>query len=66
MLLLPIELDESQNMKFRENPECIPILDVYPGYYKKKGLPATTTTTTKATTTRAPAAEAATAAAAFR
>ena len=37
MLLLPIDVDDSQNMKFRENPECIPVLDVYPDYYKKVG-----------------------------
>ena len=38
MLLIPIEVDESQNMKFRENPECIPILELYPDYYKKVGF----------------------------
>ena len=37
MLLLPINVDQSQNTKFRENPECVPILEVYPDYYKKVG-----------------------------
>ena len=38
MILLPIELDENQNEPFRNNPECIPILEVYPGYYKTIGF----------------------------
>lgn len=37
MLLLPIDIDDSQNSKFRADPECVPILDIYPGYYKKIG-----------------------------
>ena len=37
MLLLPIDADQSQNLKFRENHECIPILEIYPDYYKKVG-----------------------------
>lgn len=37
MLLLPIDIDESKNMEFTKNPECVPILQVYPDYYKKVG-----------------------------
>ena len=37
MLLLPIDIEESKNLRFRENPECIPILNVYPGFYQKTG-----------------------------
>ena len=37
MLLLPIDIDELKNLRFRENPECIPILNVYPGFYQKAG-----------------------------
>ncbi len=37
MLLLPIDIDETRNFKFRDNSECIPILEVYPDYYKKVG-----------------------------
>lgn len=37
MLLLPIDIDESKNVRFRENPECIPILNVYPSFYQKTG-----------------------------
>ena len=37
MLLLPIDIDETQNIRFRNNPECVTILDVYPGYYQKVG-----------------------------
>src|SRR5688572_11836182 len=37
MLLLPIDIDESKNINFLENPECIPILQVYPEFYKKVG-----------------------------
>jgi RimJ/RimL family protein N-acetyltransferase len=37
MLLLPIDIDEMKNTVSLENPECIPILDVYPGYYKRVG-----------------------------
>ena len=35
--LLPIDIDETKNIKFREIPECIPILEVYPDYYNKVG-----------------------------
>lgn len=37
MVLLPIDIDASRNIQFRENPDCIPILEVYPDYYKKVG-----------------------------
>lgn len=38
MKLLPIELDETQNKRFMENPECLTVLAVYPDYYKKVGF----------------------------
>jgi len=37
MLLLPIDIDETENLKYRDNPECIPILDIYPPFYNKVG-----------------------------
>jgi [ribosomal protein S5]-alanine N-acetyltransferase len=37
MLLLPIDIDELKNLRFRENPECIPILNVYPDFYERVG-----------------------------
>lgn len=37
MLLLPIDIEGSKNAKFQENPECIPVLNVYPDYYHKVG-----------------------------
>lgn len=37
MILLPIDIDESKNARFRENPECIPVLNVYPDYYQRVG-----------------------------
>lgn len=37
MLLLPIDVDESQNIKFRENPECLEVLKVYPDFYNRVG-----------------------------
>lgn len=37
MLLLPIDIDEEKNNRFRQNPECIEILNVYPAFYKKVG-----------------------------
>lgn len=36
--LLPIEADETKNATFWANPECVPILKVYPDYYKKIGF----------------------------
>ncbi len=38
MTLLPIELDVTLNNKFREDPECAPILSVYPDYYNRVGF----------------------------
>jgi RimJ/RimL family protein N-acetyltransferase len=38
MLLLPIDIDKSKNAKFREDHESIPILDVYPAFYKQVGF----------------------------
>jgi RimJ/RimL family protein N-acetyltransferase len=35
MILLPIDIDESKNKKFLENPDCQPILEFYPLYYFK-------------------------------
>lgn len=37
MLLLPIDVDETKNAKFRDNQECVKVLNVYPDYYKKVG-----------------------------
>lgn len=37
MILLPIDIDEAQNTRFRQNPECVEVLNVYPDYYKKVG-----------------------------
>jgi RimJ/RimL family protein N-acetyltransferase len=37
MLLLPIDIDDSKNIRFKENPECLSILNIYPDYYKKVG-----------------------------
>src|SRR5829696_9039644 len=37
MQLLPIDIDETKNIVFRSNPECIPVLDMYPDYFKKVG-----------------------------
>jgi [ribosomal protein S5]-alanine N-acetyltransferase len=38
MILLPIDIEEAKNTRFLDNPECIPILNVYPDYYKKVGF----------------------------
>ena len=37
MLLLPIDIDETKNLKFRKHPECIEVLNVYPGFYERVG-----------------------------
>ena len=37
MKLLPIDIDESLNNKFRNNPECDGVLSVYPDFYKRVG-----------------------------
>ena len=38
MQLLPIDIDESQNIKFRNNPECLEVLTVYPDFYQRIGF----------------------------
>ena len=38
MQLLPIDIDEGNNLDYLNNPVCIPILDVYPGFYKRVGF----------------------------
>jgi ribosomal-protein-alanine N-acetyltransferase len=35
--LIPIDIDEIKNARFRDIPECLPILAVYPAFYKKVG-----------------------------
>jgi len=37
MKLLPIDVDEANNLLFQKNTQCLPILEVYPGYYQKIG-----------------------------
>jgi len=37
MLLLPIDTDQTKNERFKENPECVPILNVYPDFYQRVG-----------------------------
>ena len=37
MQLIPIEFDESKNIQFTNNPACVEILSMYPGYYAKVG-----------------------------
>ncbi|MCW3107425.1 MAG: N-acetyltransferase [Segetibacter sp.] len=37
MVLLAIDIDETKNVKFRNNQECLDVLNVYPGYYRKVG-----------------------------
>ena len=38
MILLPIEVDESSTSLYRSNPDCVEVLDVYPGFYKRVGF----------------------------
>ena len=38
MKLLPIEIDEALNSEYRNNTECIEILNVYPGFYERVGF----------------------------
>jgi len=38
MKLLPIEVEEASNSEYRRNPECIEILNVYPGFYARVGF----------------------------
>lgn len=35
--LIPIDIDEAKNVRFKNIPECLPILAVYPAFYKKIG-----------------------------
>jgi [ribosomal protein S5]-alanine N-acetyltransferase len=35
--LLPIDIDTTSNARFNANPECVEVLNVYPGYYNKVG-----------------------------
>ncbi len=37
MRLLPLNIDETQNIRFAKNPACLEVLSVYPDYYKKVG-----------------------------
>jgi len=37
MTLLPIDIDESLNDRFRDNPECENVLSVYPDFYRRVG-----------------------------
>jgi ribosomal-protein-alanine N-acetyltransferase len=38
MILLPIDVDETKNTRFLGNPECVPVVSVYPDYYKRVGF----------------------------
>jgi len=38
MVLLPIDIDETNNTRFLGHPECVSVLSVYPDYYKKVGF----------------------------
>ena len=38
MNFLPIEMDNTQNLRFKENPECVVVLDVFTAYYRKVGF----------------------------
>jgi [ribosomal protein S5]-alanine N-acetyltransferase len=38
LLFLPIYADESKNLRFSEDPECVEILKLYPDHYKKVGF----------------------------
>ena len=37
MKLLPIDINETKNVPFQENRECVAVLEVYPDYYKRVG-----------------------------
>ncbi|MGZ8537921.1 MAG: GNAT family N-acetyltransferase [Flavisolibacter sp.] len=37
MQFLPIDIDESKNLQFSYHPECLQVLNVYPGYYNRVG-----------------------------
>jgi [ribosomal protein S5]-alanine N-acetyltransferase len=38
MKLLPIDIDETRNLKFIQNPDCADFLEVYPAFYGKVGF----------------------------
>jgi len=38
LALLPIEVDEKLNTRFKKNPDCIDVLNVFPDYYKRVGF----------------------------
>jgi len=38
LTLLPIEVDEKLNTRFKKNPDCIDVLNVFPDYYKRVGF----------------------------
>jgi RimJ/RimL family protein N-acetyltransferase len=38
MKLLPIDIDETQNSRFRENTECLVVLNVFTDFYKRVGF----------------------------
>lgn len=35
---LPIDIDETQNSRFRANPECLAVLDIFTAHYRKVGF----------------------------
>lgn len=37
MVLLPIDKDQAQNARFQADPECVAILNIYPGFYERVG-----------------------------
>ncbi|MBC3784200.1 hypothetical protein FHK02_615 [Spirosoma sp. LMG 31448] len=39
MQLLPIDIDDTKNNRFRGNPACMNVLDVYPDYYLPRHHP---------------------------
>lgn len=38
MKLLPIDIDKNQNKRFVDDPECIPILNIFTENYEKVGF----------------------------
>jgi len=38
MILLPIDIDDTLNSDFKNNPECVEVLNVYPGFYERIGF----------------------------
>ena len=37
MQFIPIDVDETNNSRFRDNHECLEVLNVYPAFYQKVG-----------------------------